>query len=58
MRLSDAPATLFSPGRMGPLELKNCVIMAALTTRKADADGFVTDASIASYRARAEGGSA
>jgi 2,4-dienoyl-CoA reductase-like NADH-dependent reductase (Old Yellow Enzyme family) len=53
---SDAPALLFSPGRIGPLALKNRVIMAPMTTRKADAEGFVTEATIAYYRARAEGG--
>jgi 2,4-dienoyl-CoA reductase-like NADH-dependent reductase (Old Yellow Enzyme family) len=47
---------LLNPGRIGPLALKNRVIMAPITTRKADAEGFVTDAAIAYYRARAEGG--
>jgi len=47
---------LFSPGQIGPLTLKNRVIMAPMTTRKADAEGFVTDATIAYYKARAEGG--
>ena len=50
---SDA---LFSPGRIGPLELKNRVVMAPMTTRRADAEGFVTDAGIAYYVARAQGG--
>ena len=52
----DATVDLFSPGRIGPLALKNRVIMAPMTTRKADADGFVTDAGIAYYEARARGG--
>jgi dimethylglycine catabolism A len=47
---------LLQPGRIGPLALKNRVIMAPMTTRKADAQGFVTDAAIAYYRARAAGG--
>jgi dimethylglycine catabolism A len=52
-----APFTrLLEPGRIGPLALKNRVIMAPMTTRKADAEGFVTDAALAYYRARAEGG--
>jgi dimethylglycine catabolism A len=47
---------LLKPERIGPLAVKNRVIMAPMTTRKADANGFVTDAAIAYYRARAEGG--
>ena len=48
-----APFTrLLEPGRIGPLALKNRVIMAPMTTRKADAEGFVTDAALAYYRAR------
>lgn len=50
------PVTLFSPGRIGPLHLKNRVIMAPMTTRKADAEGYVTDSAIAYYKARAERG--
>ncbi len=53
---TEAAAVLFSPGRIGPLGLKNRVIMAPMTTRKADADGLVTDAGIAYYVARARGG--
>lgn len=51
-----AERRLFSPGRIGPLALKNRVIMAPMTTRKADAEGFVTEDGVAYYRARAEGG--
>jgi len=47
---------LFLPGQIGPVTLKNRVIMAPMTTRNADAEGFVTDATIAYYKARAEGG--
>ena len=47
---------LFTPGRIGPLALKNRVIMAPMTTRKADAEGLVTEAGIAYYVARARGG--
>lgn len=50
------PPRLLQPGRIGPLALKNRVIMAPMTTRHADADGFVTDASLAYYKARADGG--
>lgn len=47
---------LFSPGRIGPLLLPNRLIMAPMTTRLADAEGFVSDEGIAYYRARAAGG--
>jgi len=44
---------LFTPGDIGPLTLKNRVIMAPMTTRTADRDGCVTEDSIAYYAARA-----
>ncbi|UCD68687.1 MAG: NADH oxidase [Betaproteobacteria bacterium] len=50
------PSHLFTPGKIGPLTLKNRVIMASMTTRTADEAGFVTDDSIAYYTARARGG--
>lgn len=46
---------LFSPGRIGPVTTKNRVVMPSMTTRAADAEGFVTDATLAYYRTRAEG---
>lgn len=51
-----APPRLLTPGKIGPLTLKNRVIMPSMTTRQADAEGFVTDSTIAYYKARAEGG--
>lgn len=47
---------IFSPGQIGPLFLPNRLIMAPMTTRLADADGFVSDGGMAYYRARAAGG--
>ena len=47
---------LFDPARIGSVDLRNRVIMPAMTTRLADAEGFVTDDSIAYYAARARGG--
>ena len=47
---------LFSPGRIGPVEIRNRIVMPSMTTRLADAEGRVTDATIAYYRARAAGG--
>lgn len=57
---SVPPATslplLFTPGRIGGVELRNRIVMPPMTTRAADSDGFVTDDTIAYYRARASGG--
>ncbi len=47
---------LFTPARIGPAEIKNRVVMPPMTTRTADAEGFVTDDSIAYYMARVRGG--
>jgi 2,4-dienoyl-CoA reductase-like NADH-dependent reductase (Old Yellow Enzyme family) len=47
---------LLQPGFIGPLQVPNRVIMAPMTTRKADRDGYVTDETIAYYVARARGG--
>ena len=33
---------LLMPGSLGPLALKNRIVIAPMTTRKADAEGFVT----------------
>ena len=52
----DGNSPLFSPGRIGPLHLENRVIMAPMTTRHADAEGFVTEDGLAYYGARAAGG--
>ncbi|GAA4324428.1 hypothetical protein GCM10023144_05980 [Pigmentiphaga soli] len=47
---------LFQPGQIGTLQLRNRIVMAPMTTRLATADGHVTDATIAYFRARAAGG--
>ncbi|MBU0726928.1 MAG: hypothetical protein KJ904_14195 [Alphaproteobacteria bacterium] len=49
-------ADLFTPGRIGPATIPNRIVMPSMTTRSADADGFVTDDSMAYYLARARGG--
>jgi 2,4-dienoyl-CoA reductase-like NADH-dependent reductase (Old Yellow Enzyme family) len=49
---------LFTPGRIGSVEISNRIVMPPMTTRAADAEGFVTEDSIAYYRARARGASA
>lgn len=48
--------TLLTPANIGSLTIKNRVIMAPMTTRLATEDGYVTDASIAYFCARAQGG--
>lgn len=47
---------LLTPARIGCVEIRNRVVMPPMTTRAADADGFVTDDTVAYYCARAEGG--
>lgn len=49
---------LFQPGRIGSLKLKNRLIMPAMGTALADAEGRVTDRLIKYYQARAVGGAA
>jgi 2,4-dienoyl-CoA reductase-like NADH-dependent reductase (Old Yellow Enzyme family) len=48
--------SLLQPGRIGSATIPNRIVMPAMTTRYADAEGFVTDDSLAYYRARAQGG--
>ena len=47
---------LFTPIRIGDVEIRNRVIMPAMVTRLADAEGCVTDATVAYFKARAVGG--
>jgi 2,4-dienoyl-CoA reductase-like NADH-dependent reductase (Old Yellow Enzyme family)/thioredoxin reductase len=48
---------LLSPGRIGPLQLSSRVVLPAMDMNHC-ADGVITDAEIAHYRARAAGGAA
>ncbi len=48
--------SLYSPGKIGTMDLKNRLIMAAMGVPLAGAEGEVTDKMIAFYRARAAGG--
>ncbi len=48
--------TLFSPFRIGRLELKNRIVMPPMATNFAGADGLVNDRHIAYYEKRANGG--
>ncbi len=45
------------PGRIGPLELRNRIVLPAMDMNLCD-DGVITDAEIAHYERRAEGGTA
>src|ERR1700751_3725753 len=45
-----------TPARIGPVEIKNRIVMPPMTTRTADDEGFVTEECIAYYRARVQGG--
>jgi dimethylglycine catabolism A len=47
---------LLTPARIGAVEIRNRIVMPSMTTRTADAEGLVTDASLAYYAARARGG--
>jgi dimethylglycine catabolism A len=47
---------LLTPARIGSVEIPNRIVMPSMTTRTADAEGAVTDASLAYYAARARGG--
>ena len=47
---------LLTPARIGPVEIKNRIVMPPMTTRTADAEGFVTDDCVAYYMARVRGG--
>src|SRR4051812_44976053 len=47
---------LLTPARIGAVDIKNRIVMPPMTTRTADDEGFVTDATIAYYMARVRGG--
>lgn len=47
---------LLTPASIGAVEIRNRIVLPPMTTRSADADGFVTDDTLAYYQARAEGG--
>lgn len=57
-RLDAEPGTsgLFSPIQIGHVEVRNRTVLPAMTTRLSDAEGYVTEDTLAYYRARAEGG--
>jgi 2,4-dienoyl-CoA reductase-like NADH-dependent reductase (Old Yellow Enzyme family)/thioredoxin reductase len=47
---------LFEPGRIGPMEIKNRIVMPAMATGTSTEDGFVTQQTKDYYEERAKGG--
>jgi dimethylglycine catabolism A len=47
---------LLTPGRIGAVDIRNRIVMAPMTTRLADENGFVTESAVDYYMARARGG--
>ena len=47
---------LLTPARIGPVDVRNRIVLPPMTTRTATPEGFVTDETIAYYVARAAGG--
>ena len=46
---------LLEPGRIGPWDMPNRIVMAPMGTLNADKDGFVTDRTIKFYTEQAKG---
>jgi 2,4-dienoyl-CoA reductase-like NADH-dependent reductase (Old Yellow Enzyme family) len=49
-------SVLLTPARIGDVEIPNRIVLPSMTTRAADADGFVTEDTLAYYQARVAGG--
>jgi 2,4-dienoyl-CoA reductase (NADPH2) len=49
-------SNLLSPGRIGAMELRNRIVLAAMGSNFADENGHCTERLIAYYEARAKGG--
>jgi 2,4-dienoyl-CoA reductase-like NADH-dependent reductase (Old Yellow Enzyme family) len=47
---------LLTPARIGDVEIPNRIVLPSMTTRAADAEGFVTEDTLAYYQARVAGG--
>ncbi len=56
MLFREPTNVLLTPAWIGPVEIKNRIVMPPMTTRTADEQGFITDDSIAYYMARVRGG--
>src|SRR5215470_14945074 len=49
-------SVLLTPARIGTVEIPNRIVLPPMTTRSADAEGFVTEDTLAYYEARVAGG--
>jgi dimethylglycine catabolism A len=47
---------LLTPAHIGPVEIPNRIVMPPMTTRTSSAEGYMTEACLAYYRARVNGG--
>jgi 2,4-dienoyl-CoA reductase-like NADH-dependent reductase (Old Yellow Enzyme family) len=47
---------LLTPARIGAVEISNRIVLPPMTTRTADAEGFITEDTLAYYQARVDGG--
>lgn len=54
--MTEAVSALFSPGRLGPVEFRNGVIMSPMSQNSAGEDGCATDWHLVHYGSRAVGG--
>jgi 2,4-dienoyl-CoA reductase-like NADH-dependent reductase (Old Yellow Enzyme family) len=54
--VTPPPNILLTPACIGSVEIPNRIVMPPMTTRTADAEGYVTDDTVAYYLARARGG--
>lgn len=53
---SNSHSHLLAPGRIGPMELRNRIVMPAMDQNSCTGEGEITDLNIAHYEARARGG--
>jgi 2,4-dienoyl-CoA reductase-like NADH-dependent reductase (Old Yellow Enzyme family) len=56
--MTDRYPHIFSPGRIGPLQVKNRIKYAATETNFPFGDGYVSDREVAYMEAQARGGAA
>jgi 2,4-dienoyl-CoA reductase-like NADH-dependent reductase (Old Yellow Enzyme family) len=52
----DPMSILLTPARIGAVDIRNRIVLPPMTTRTADAEGFVTEDTLAYYQARVAGG--
>lgn len=56
MSANPTHAALLSPGAIGPMQLRNRIVMPAMDQNLCDADGMLTEANLDHYEQRAAGG--